>query len=61
MVGPRPRVLLTLPLMSLLSFQERVLLRHVFTIHVTEVRDELTTFSEIKYAAEGLSHVSTRP
>jgi len=47
--------------MSLPSFQEKVVLQHVFTIYATEVRDELTTFTEIMDAAEGLSHVSTRP
>jgi hypothetical protein len=46
--------------MSLLSFQERVVLQHVFAVFATEVRGGLT-FTEIMDAAEGLSHVSTRP
>jgi hypothetical protein len=33
--------------MSLLSFQERVVLQHVFTVDVTEVRDELTTLLKL--------------
>jgi hypothetical protein len=41
--------------MSLLSLQERAVLQHVFTVYVTEVRDEFTTFTEIVDAAEGLS------
>ena len=36
-------------------------MQRVFTIYATELRDELTTFTVIMDATEGLSDVSTRP